>query len=106
MEWAKQIIVDLFALIVIAIAVIFEHTVLSYVVYIYTFLIIIARLFSLLSSNFRAITQKKVSEAPLWVHHLIYASTVILLLVSQWYVTAAGWVFIWISAIIVHKNKL
>lgn len=106
MEWAKQIIVDLFALIVIAFAVIFEQTILTYVVYIYTSLMVIARLFSLLSSNFRAITQKKVTEAPIWIYHLIYAFTVTVLLFGQWYVTATGWVFIWISAIIVYKKKL
>lgn len=106
MEWAKQIIVDLFALIVIAIAVIFERDVLTYVVYVYTTLMILARLFSLLSSNFRSITQKKVSDTPIWVYHLIYASTVALLVFNEWYVTAIGWVFIWVSDIIVYRKKL
>ncbi|WP_340105007.1 hypothetical protein [Rhodohalobacter sp. 8-1] len=105
MDWAKQIIVDLFALIVIASAVMFERTVLTYIVYIYTALMIIARLFSLLSGNFRSITQKKVTKAPLWVYHLIYALTVAVLLFGQWYITAAGWAFIWISAIIVYKKN-
>ena len=106
MEWFKQIVVDLFALIVIAFAVIYEQTVLTYVVYIYTALMVIARLFSLLSNNFRAITEKKVSEAPIWVYHLIYALTATVLIYGQWYITAAGWAFIWISAIIAYKKKL
>jgi|AntRauTorckE6833_2_1112554.scaffolds.fasta_scaffold20449_3 hypothetical protein len=106
MEWIKQIIIDLFALIVIAFAVFYEQTVLTYIVYIYTSLMVIARLFSLINSNFRAITQKKVSEAPIWVYHVIYAITVVLLIFGQWYVTSAGWCFIWISAIISYRNKV
>lgn len=106
MEWVKQIIVDLLALIVIAFAVLFEYPVLTYIVYVYTSLMIIARLFSLFSSNFRAITQKKVTEAPIWVYHLIYALTIAVLLFGQWYIAATGWAFIWISAIIIYKKKL
>lgn len=106
MEWFKQIVVDLFALIVIAFAVIYEQTLLTYVVYVYTSLMVLARLFSLLSSNFRAITEKKVSEAPIWVYHLIYALTVAVLIYGHWYITASGWAFIWLSAIIAYKKKL
>jgi hypothetical protein len=105
MEWIKQIVVDLFALVVIAIAVFYEYTVLTYVVYVYTALMVLARLFSLLSNNFRAITEKKVSEAPLWVYHIIYLASSAILIYGQWYVTGAGWIFIWISAIIVYLRK-
>ena len=105
MEWIKQIIVDLLALVVIALAVIYEQTILTYVVYIYTFLMVLARLFSLVSGNFRAITEKKVSEAPIWVYHLIYAACTGILAYGQWYITAAGWLFIWIAAIIVYRKK-
>jgi hypothetical protein len=106
MEWVKQIIVDLFALIIIASAIFYEQIVLTYVVYVYTFLMVAARLFSLLSSNFRAITEKKVSEAPIWVYHLIYGVTIALLIFGGWYVTAVGWLFIWISAVIAHRKKV
>lgn len=104
MDWVKQIVVDIFALVVIAIAVFYEQNILSYVVYVYTGLMVIARLFSLLSKNFRSITQKKVSQAPIWVYHLIYGVTTSVLLFGQWYVTAAGWGFIWFSAIFAHKK--
>jgi len=105
MEWIKQIIVDLLALIVIAVAVIYEQTILTYVVYIYTFLMVLARLFSLVSGNFRAITERKVTEAPIWVYHLIYAASTAILAYGQWYAAAAGWIFIWIAAIIVYRKK-
>lgn len=106
MEWIKQITVDLLALIIIAVAVIYEQTVLSYIVYIYTSLIVLARLFSLYSDNFRAVTEKKVSEAPIWVYHLIYAASSAILLYGRWYATAAGWLFIWAAAVIVQRKKV
>lgn len=105
MEWIKQLIVDLLAILVIAVAVIYEQTVLTYVVYIYTSLMVFARLFSLFSGNFRAITKKKGSEAPIWVYHLIYASSSALLFYGQWYITAAGWIFIWVAAIITYHKQ-
>ncbi len=105
MQWLKQIVIDLFAIIVIALAVFYETNFLTYVVYTYTALLVIARFFSLVSENFSAITKKKVSEAPLIVYHLIYLVNVLMLLLGQWYVTAAGWIFIWIAAAIVQKRK-
>jgi len=105
MEWIKQIVVDLLALVVIATAVIYEQAILTYIVYIYTFLMVLARLFSLISDNFRAITEKKVTEAPIWVYHLIYASSSAILAYGEWYITAAGWLFIWIAAVIVYRKK-
>lgn len=106
MQWFKHIVVDLLAIIVIALAVFYHSNYLSYVVYTYTALLVVARLFSLISENFRAITQKKISEAPLWVYHTMYFANVLILLIGQWYITAAGWVFIWAAATIVQKKKL
>lgn len=106
MDWLKEIVVDVFALVIIAFTVFYNQIILTYVVYTYTVLMVLARLFSLLSENFEAITQKKVSQAPIWVYHLIYAVTIIVLLYSKWYITAAGWGFIWISAVIAHKKRM
>lgn len=106
MQWIKQIVVDLLATAVIAIAVFFETQTLSYVVYIYTGLLVVARLLSLSSSNFRAITKKKVSEAPIWVYHLLYFLNVLILSIGMWFITAAGWVLIWGVATYVQKEKL
>lgn len=106
MDWLKEIFVDVFALVVIAFTVFYDQIILTYVVYAYTVLMVLARLFSLISENFEAITQKKVSQAPIWVYHLIYAVTIIVLLSGKWYITAAGWGFIWISAVIAHKKRM
>lgn len=106
MQWFKYIIVDLLAIVVIALAVFYDSNYLSYVVYTYTALLVIARAFSLVSENFRAITQKKVTEAPLWVYHTMYFANVLILLIGQWFITAAGWLFIWIAATIVASKKI
>jgi hypothetical protein len=105
MQWIKQIIVDLFALAIIAVTVFSEQIILTYVVYVYTFLMAAARLFSLFSGNFRAITERKVSEAPLWVYHLIYGATVAVLLAGGWYVTGVAWILIWFAAAYAYKKR-
>lgn len=106
MQWLKQIIVDLLAIVIIALAVFYDASYLSYVVYVYTALLVVARLFALFSDNFNAITKKNVSEAPLWVYHLIYGITVLLLGIGGWFITAVGWIFIWVAASIVHKRTI
>lgn len=105
MQWLKHIIVDLLTTIVIAIAVFYEDTTLTYIVYAYTVLMCIARLASLMSRNFQKITQRKVSEAPIWIYHLLYFLNVLILSLGMWFVTAAGWVFIWGVAGYVHKRQ-
>lgn len=105
MHWIKNTIVDLLTIPVIALSVFYDSNILTYVVYIYTGLMVIARLFSLSSSNFRAITRKKVENAPLWVYHLIYLLNVIILTAGQWFIVAACWMFIWIAAVFVYKKN-
>lgn len=105
MKWIKQIVIDLLATAVIALAVFYPNVTLTYVVYIYTGLLAVARAFSLFSRNFQAITQRKVAEAPIWVYHLLYALNVIILAYGKWFITAAGWVFIWAVASYVHQRS-
>ncbi|MEX0662319.1 MAG: hypothetical protein WD381_06505 [Balneolaceae bacterium] len=105
MQWLKNIVVDLLTTIVIALAVFYEETTLTYIVYAYTILMCIARLASLLSRNFQKITQRKVSEAPIWVYHLLYFLNVLILGLGMWFITAAGWIFIWGVAAYVHKRQ-
>ena len=105
MQWLKQIVIDLLAIVVIALAVFYDSSYLEYVVYIYTGLMVIARLFSLLSENFSAITQKKMADTPVWVYHLIYLINVGILISGGWYYTTIGWIFIWIAATIAHNRR-
>ncbi len=108
MQWLKHVTVDLIATIVIALVVFFDETmVLEYVLYTYTVLMVLARSFTLFSSDFRQITRKKVSEAPDWIYHILYALNVIFLSFGAFYLTAAAWVFIWgVAAYISQRKKL
>ncbi|WP_069131813.1 hypothetical protein [Rhodohalobacter halophilus] len=106
MQWIKNIIVDLITTLVIALVVFFESTpALTYVIFIYTGLMVLARTFTLFSGNFRAITKKQVSEVPVWIYHLLYLLNVLFLGVGAFYITAAGWVYIWGVAAYVHKQQ-
>ena len=106
MHWLKQIVVDILATLVIALVVFFDSSiVLEYVVYVYTGLMVLARSFTLFSQNFRAITRKQVAEAPAWVYHLLYLLNTSFLIIGAYYITSAGWVFIWFVAAYVHKRQ-
>lgn len=105
MQWLKQITVDLLATLVIALVVFFDSGYLEYVVYVYTVLLAIARSLTLFSGNFRVITEKKVSEAPEWIYHLLYALNTLFLAYGEFYITASGWLFIWIIAFYVHRSS-
>ena len=106
MQWLKHIAIDLIATIVIAIVVFFEETiVLEYVLYVYTVLMVIARAFTLFNQNFRTITKRKTESAPAWMYHALYFLNVVFLAYGMYYLTAAGWVFIWGVAYYVHTRQ-
>ncbi|MDX1592388.1 MAG: hypothetical protein R3283_10515 [Balneolaceae bacterium] len=106
MHWLKNSAVDLLATLVIAIVVFFDSDYhLEYIVYIYTGLMVLARTITLFSSNFRAITKKKVSEAPQWVYHLLYFLNTGILIFGGFYITAACWAYIWGVAWYVHSAQ-
>jgi hypothetical protein len=101
----KSIAIDVLSVCLVAAAVFTEPVYLDIAVYIYTGLMVLARLVTLLSNNFRQITDKKKSESPLWIYHLIYFLNTALLLYSGWWITSAGWVFIWVAATFSNKKS-
>jgi hypothetical protein len=107
MHWIKNILIDLLATLVIALVVFFDTgEVLKYVLYIYTGLMVLARSITLISKNFRVITRKKVTDAPLWIYHLLYFLNTSMLAFGEFYITAAFWVFIWGVAYYVYVKQL
>ena len=106
MQWLKHITVDLIATIIIAIVVFFEDTtVLEYVLYVYTALMVLARAFTLFNQNFRDLTKRKTESAPAWMYHVLYLLNVAFLVYGMYYISATGWVFIWAVAAYVHSPK-
>lgn len=106
MQWLKHIAVDLIATIVIAIVVFYQElTVLQYVLFVYTGLIVLAQGFMVLNQNFRSLTKRKAENLPNWVYHILYGINVALLVYGGFYITAVGWIFIWGVAYYVHSLK-
>lgn len=106
MKWLKHITIDLLATLVIVIVVFYETTLLEYVLYIYTGLMVIARLFSFFRIDIRAVTKQKMNEAPVWIYHVLYLLNVTILLFGHFYITASCWLLIWIAAgIVYYKDK-
>lgn len=101
----KSIAIDLLSVGLVAGAVFTEPVYLDIAVYIYTGLMVMARLITLLSRNFQQIADKKKNEGPLWIYHLVYFLNTALLLYGGWWITSAGWVFIWTAAVLSNKNK-
>jgi len=101
----KSIAIDLISVCLVAGAVFTEPVYLNIAVYIYTGLMVLARLVTLISSNFQQIAGKKKNDGPTWVYHLVYFFNTALLLYGGWWITSAGWGFIWIAAAISNKNK-
>jgi hypothetical protein len=66
----------------------------------------LARAFTLFNRNFRALTNRKSSGAPNWMYHLLYFLNVAFLVYGMYYITAAGWVFIWgVAAYVYNQEK-
>lgn len=106
MEWLKHLTIDLLATLVIVIVVFFETTLLKYVLYIYTGLMVLARTFSFFRIDIRAVTKQKMTEVPVWVHHILYLLNVSILLIGHFYMTSLCWLYIWIAAgIVYYKDK-
>lgn len=105
MMWLKHLTVDILATLVITIVVFFETALLEYVLYIYTGLMVIARSLAFFRIDLRAVTKKKVEEAPIWIYHLLYALNISILLFGLFYITAISWFYIYLSAMFVYYKK-
>lgn len=105
MMWLKHLTVDILATLVITIVVFFETALLEYVLYIYTGLMVIARSLAFYKIDLRAVTKKKVEEAPIWVYHLLYIANISILIFGLFYFTALFWVYIYLTAMFVYYKK-
>lgn len=105
MKWLKHIIIDILATLVILIVVFQETTFLEYVLYIYTGLMVIARISSFYRIEMRVVTKQKLTDAPVWIYHTLYFLNVFILLFGQFYITSLFWLFIWIAAGIIHYKE-
>lgn len=105
MMWLKHLTIDILATLVITIVVFFETALLEYVLYIYTGLMVIARSLAFFRIDLRAVTKKKVAEAPVWAYHLLYILNIAILAYGIFFITAIAWVYIYLSAMFVYYKK-
>lgn len=105
MMWLKHLTVDLLATLVITIVVFFETALLEYVFYIYTALMVIARTLAFFRIDLRAVTKKKVEEAPIWAYHTLYILNIAILAYGLFYITAISWGYIYLSAMFVYYKR-
>lgn len=95
MDWLKDVIVDLIATAVIIAAVLTSHTILSWLVWGYTGLLLLVKFIVLIGDSFHNLINKAKTKAPEWFSHLLYAINTGMLLAFHWWYAGAGWAIIW-----------
>jgi len=105
MSWLKDVIVDIAATILIIVAVFLSQPLLSGLIYGYTGLLLIVKLFVLFGDSFSSLASKAKTEAPEWFSHLLYAINTGVLLTFEWWYTGIAWAVIWLISYLA-KRKL
>lgn len=91
--WIKDALLDLIVLVVIAVYTYYQNSVLEIVIWVYTSLILISKLLFFFVGYLKNKTQR--TTVPDLFYHLIYALTVILLVISESFYLATAWIFVW-----------
>lgn len=94
MSWLKDVVVDIAATVLIIATVLTSYTVLAWIVWGYTGLLLLTKLL-VQFSDFTNLIKKSQTEAPEWFSHLLYAANTGVLLSFQWWYAGAGWALIW-----------
>ena len=105
MSWLKDVIVDIAATVLIIITALTSSTVLGFIVWGYTGLLLFVKLLVLVGDDFLNLVNKSKTEAPEWFSHLLYATNTGVLLYFQWWYAGAGWALIWMLSYFT-KRKL
>jgi hypothetical protein len=95
MTWLKDTIVDLIASALIIVTVLTSNSLLSGIIWGYTGLLLLVKLFVVVGDDFLNLMNKTKTKAPEWFSHLLYAINTGVLLFFQWWYTGVGWVLIW-----------
>lgn len=104
MNWFKEVIVDIIALIAIVAYSLFDNQYVEYTLWAYTGLIILAKVLAF----FMPFIQKKASgsTAPNWFFHIIYALSVTILFYAQDFLMTVAWVVIWILSFVIQRKSI
>ncbi len=96
MTWIKHVILDLVMLAVVAVWALVGIGWMWWVIAIYTPLLIVLKVAAFSMGVSTAVKAKGGDQAPDWFFHVVYALSVVLMLVAGNMIFAAGWALIWI----------
>ncbi len=104
MSWLKDVIVDIVVTIAIVAAVFVQHPILTWLIWGYTGLLLIAKLLVLFGGDAFNMTSKAETEAPNWFSHLLYATNTAVLLYVQWWYLGGCWALVWLLSYLTQRK--
>jgi len=104
MSWLKDVIVDIVVTIVIVATIFTQHPILTWIIWGYTGLLLIAKLLVLLGGDTLNMTKKAKTEAPNWFSHLLYATNTGVLLYIQWWYLGGCWAVVWLLSYLTQRK--
>ncbi len=104
MSWLKDVIVDITACLVIIVAVFWEHSILSGLVWGYTGLLLLVKFLVFVGDDFLNLMNKAKTDAPQWFSHLLYAINTTALLYFAWWYAGIGWALIWLLSYLTQRK--
>jgi len=106
MAWIKHVILDLAILAVLALWALTGTEWMWWVIAIYTPILLVLKVAALSMGVSAAVKAKGGDQAPDWFFHVVYALSLVLMLVAGSMYFVAGWALIWIlSAVGQARNR-
>ncbi len=104
MSWLKDVIVDLIVTTTVIVAVSISQPILNGILWGYTGLLLIVKLFALFGDSFSTLMKKANNDAPEWFAHLLYAINTGVLLYVQWWYLGIAWASIWFISFLTQRK--
>lgn len=105
MKWIREVIVDILVTLIIGLAVFTHLHWLHAVIMIYTGVVLLLRILTLLNAGVIASGKLIRSSVPLWFYHLDYGINILIFVIGEWWITAAAWAVIWALSFYYHRQN-
>ncbi len=102
MSWIKDTILDLIVLLTIISLIFFKSNTIIIALWAYTCLLLVGKVLALFMPSLKRRSDK--TSTPEWFYHIIYVSSIAILLYLQEYYLCGAWFIVWILSII-SSNK-
>lgn len=104
MSWIKHVIIDLLALVAIALATLADLEAARWVVIVYTPLMVVMKIIALAAGGLQIRSTRMKDAPPEWFFHAAYAVSILLLVIDRWWIMAAGWAVIWALSVAADRR--